>query len=71
MSSSATARADEVVERLRAGRVIAVVRANDGEEANAIAEALAAGGLEAIELTFTTPGVSAAMAKSASGSAAS
>ena len=53
--------ATQTLERLRATRVIAVVRANDGEEAIAVAEALAAGGLEAIELTFTTPGVDAAM----------
>ncbi len=53
--------ATDTLERLRATRVMAVVRANDCEEAIAIAEALAAGGLEAIELTFTTPGVDAAM----------
>jgi 2-dehydro-3-deoxyphosphogluconate aldolase/(4S)-4-hydroxy-2-oxoglutarate aldolase len=56
-----TVPATGTLERLRATRVIAVVRANDCEEAIAIAEALAAGGLEAIELTFTTPGVDTAM----------
>jgi 2-dehydro-3-deoxyphosphogluconate aldolase/(4S)-4-hydroxy-2-oxoglutarate aldolase len=61
MSTSDAFAAGEVLERLRAARVIAVVRADDGEEAIAIAQALAAGGLEAIELTFTTPGVGAAM----------
>lgn len=55
--------AAEGLERLRAARVIAVVRADDGQEAIDIAEALAAGGLEAIELTFTTPGVEAALAE--------
>jgi 2-dehydro-3-deoxyphosphogluconate aldolase/(4S)-4-hydroxy-2-oxoglutarate aldolase len=48
---------------LRAARVIAVVRADDCQEAIDIAEALAAGGLTAIELTFTTPGVDAALAE--------
>ncbi|MGA2804095.1 MAG: bifunctional 4-hydroxy-2-oxoglutarate aldolase/2-dehydro-3-deoxy-phosphogluconate aldolase [Acidimicrobiales bacterium] len=55
--------ASEVLGRLRAARAIAVVRADDGQEAVDIAEALAAGGLAAIELTFTTPGVDAALAE--------
>jgi 2-dehydro-3-deoxyphosphogluconate aldolase/(4S)-4-hydroxy-2-oxoglutarate aldolase len=49
------------LERLRAARAVAVVRARDGDEAVRIAEALRDGGLEAIELTFTTPGVDAAL----------
>lgn len=49
------------LERLAVARAIAVVRARDGEEAVRIAEALHAGGLEAIELTFTTPGVAEAL----------
>ena len=56
-----TAPAAETLDRIRAARVIAVVRARDGEESVRIAEALHAGGLQAIELTFTTPGVAAAL----------
>jgi 2-dehydro-3-deoxyphosphogluconate aldolase/(4S)-4-hydroxy-2-oxoglutarate aldolase len=55
------ATAAETLERLRAARAIAVVRARDGAEAVAVADALAAGGLAAIELTFTTPGVAEAL----------
>lgn len=55
MSASGT------LDRIRDARAIAVVRARDGEEAVRIAEALHAGGLQAIELTFTTPGVAAAL----------
>jgi len=49
------------LDRLGTARVVAVVRAEDATEAVAIAEALAAGGLGAIELTFTTPGVEQAL----------
>ena len=52
----------DVLERVRAAKVVAVVRAHDGEEAVLIAQALAAGGIMAIELTFTTPGAGAALA---------
>ncbi len=45
----------DTLDRLRALRAIAVVRARNPEEAIAIADALFAAGLEAIELTFTTP----------------
>jgi Entner-Doudoroff aldolase len=45
----------ETLDRLKALRAIAVVRARDPEEAIAIADALFSAGLEAIELTFTTP----------------
>jgi len=48
---------------LRNAQAVAVVRARDGDEAVAIALALHAGGLEAIELTFTTPGVAEALAE--------
>jgi len=48
--------------RLRECKAVAVVRARDGEEAVRIAEALHAGGLGAIELTFTTPGCADALA---------
>lgn len=63
MSAGATATrsAAGIVTRLRDARVVAVVRARDGEEAIRIAEALHAGGLAAIELTFTTPGVAEAI----------
>lgn len=53
----------ETLERLRAAQAFAVVRARDGDEAVAIAEALHAGGLEGIELTFTTPGLVEALAE--------
>jgi 2-dehydro-3-deoxyphosphogluconate aldolase/(4S)-4-hydroxy-2-oxoglutarate aldolase len=55
--------AAEILGGLRAARVIAVVRADDCQEAIDIAEALVDGGLAAIELTFTTPGVEAALAE--------
>jgi 2-dehydro-3-deoxyphosphogluconate aldolase/(4S)-4-hydroxy-2-oxoglutarate aldolase len=55
--------ATKVLEGLRAARVIAVVRADDCQEAIDIAEALVGGGFGAIELTFTTPGVDAALAE--------
>ena len=58
-----TTRAVETLERLRAARAVAVVRARDGAEALRIAGALGAGGLRAIELTFTTPGVEDALAE--------
>jgi len=61
MTASVTTTAVATLERLRAAQAIAVVRARDGEEAVALADALAAGGLEAIELTFTTPGVDQAL----------
>jgi 2-dehydro-3-deoxyphosphogluconate aldolase/(4S)-4-hydroxy-2-oxoglutarate aldolase len=47
---------------LRVARVIAVVRADTGKQAVGAALALAAGGLQAIELTFTTPDVETALA---------
>jgi 2-dehydro-3-deoxyphosphogluconate aldolase / (4S)-4-hydroxy-2-oxoglutarate aldolase len=50
-----------VIERLRAARVIAVLRTPDGESAVRAAEALTAGGVRAIELTFTTPGAAEAL----------
>ncbi|MGC8628513.1 MAG: bifunctional 4-hydroxy-2-oxoglutarate aldolase/2-dehydro-3-deoxy-phosphogluconate aldolase [Acidimicrobiales bacterium] len=62
-STSKSAAATAVLERLRALRVIAVVRADDGDEAVATARALSAGGLGAIELTFTTPGASEAISE--------
>jgi 2-dehydro-3-deoxyphosphogluconate aldolase/(4S)-4-hydroxy-2-oxoglutarate aldolase len=50
-----------MIERLRAARVIAVLRTPDGESAVRAAEALVAGGVRAIELTFTTPGAAEAL----------
>lgn len=55
--------ATTTLERLRRHRVAAIVRARDAEEAVQIAEALHAGGLGAIELTFTTPGCAEALAE--------
>jgi 2-dehydro-3-deoxyphosphogluconate aldolase/(4S)-4-hydroxy-2-oxoglutarate aldolase len=55
----------ETLVLLREVRAIAVVRARDAAEAVAIAEALAAGGLHAIELTFTTPGLAEALSEAA------
>ncbi len=54
--ASASSAADTLA-RLRALQVIAVVRARSPEEAIAIADALFPAGIEAIELTFTTPGI--------------
>ena len=51
----------ETLQRLRLARVIAVVRSEDAVEAVAIAEALVEGGIGAVELTFTTPGVECAL----------
>jgi 2-dehydro-3-deoxyphosphogluconate aldolase/(4S)-4-hydroxy-2-oxoglutarate aldolase len=62
MSATLTTPA-ETLERLREAEAIAVVRARDGEEALHIVDALARGGLRAIELTFTTPGVADAIAE--------
>jgi len=47
---------NETLERLRAARVIAVLRTPDADSAVRAAQALAEGGVRAIELTFTTPG---------------
>ena len=53
----------ETLERIREAQAIAVVRARDADEALRIADALSEAGLRAIELTFTTPGVAAALAE--------
>jgi 2-dehydro-3-deoxyphosphogluconate aldolase/(4S)-4-hydroxy-2-oxoglutarate aldolase len=50
------------VEALAHARVIAVVRAGEAETAVRTSEALIEGGIQAIELTFTTPGVERALA---------
>jgi 2-dehydro-3-deoxyphosphogluconate aldolase / (4S)-4-hydroxy-2-oxoglutarate aldolase len=51
------------VEALAQARVIAVVRAADAATAVRTADALIEGGIRAIELTFTTPGVQRALAE--------
>jgi 2-dehydro-3-deoxyphosphogluconate aldolase/(4S)-4-hydroxy-2-oxoglutarate aldolase len=56
-----TATATPSTIRLRDAQAVAVVRARDADEAVAIAEALYAGGVEAIELTFSTPGIEQAL----------
>lgn len=50
-----------MIERLRAARVIAVLRTPDGDSAVRASQALVAGGVRAIELTFTTPGAADAL----------
>ena len=55
--------AAEALARLETARAVAVVRARDAGEALAVAEALCEGGLQAIELTFTTPGAAEALAE--------
>ena len=47
---------EEVLSRIRASGLVAVVRAESAEQAEKIAEALAVGGVAAIEITFTVPG---------------
>ncbi len=47
--------AHEVAERLHGCGVVAVVRASDGSQLVRVAEALAAGGIDAVEVTFTVP----------------
>lgn len=48
----------EVYQQILDAKIVAVIRGKDSEEAFAIAEAAVAGGLKAIELTYTTPNVS-------------
>jgi 2-keto-3-deoxy-6-phosphogluconate aldolase len=48
--------------RLREARLVAVIRADDADDALAVAEAVVEGGLTAVELTYTTPGAGTAMA---------
>lgn len=63
MSTTIATIAAATLERLRAAQAVAVVRARDADEALHIVDALARGGLRAIELTFTTPGVAEAIAE--------
>ena len=46
---------EEVLSRIRESGLVAVVRAESAEQAERIADALAAGGTAAIEITFTVP----------------
>lgn len=46
----------EVIQRIEEVGVVAVVRANSTEEAMTISKACMAGGVDAIEVTFTVPG---------------
>lgn len=55
------------LEQLHAAQAVAVVRARDAGEALHIVDALEQGGLRAIELTFTTPGVAEAIAEARRG----
>lgn len=49
------------LERLRAAKVIAVIRTTSPDDAVAVAEALAEGGVGAIELTYSVPNVADAI----------
>ena len=49
-------RVEPVVERIRAGGVIAILRLDAAEDLVPVAEAIQAGGVTAIEFTLTTPG---------------
>jgi len=46
----------QVLERIFRSGLVAVVRAENGDQAKHIAEACLAGGVQAIEITFTVPG---------------
>jgi len=56
---------DQLIDRLRADRVLTVVRADAIPDAVALCQALAAGGLRLVELTFTTPDVLSHVGKAA------
>lgn len=47
----------EIYQQLLDSKVVAVIRGKDAQEAIAVAEAAVAGGLRAVELTYTTPNV--------------
>jgi len=47
---------EEVLSRIRESGLVAIVRAESAEQAEKIADALATGGVVAIEITFTVPG---------------
>ena len=60
----------KTLERIAESGLVAVVRANSPDEAARIAEACAAGGVGAIEITFTVPGAVRAIEKLAGGDSA-
>ena len=53
---------ERVLSRIRESGLVAVVRADSAEQAAKIASALAAGGVAAIEITFTVPGAAGVIA---------
>lgn len=54
---------DPVIETLRADRALVVVRASRLEDPVALCDALAAGGIRTVELTYTTPGLTDLLAE--------
>lgn len=54
---------DEIIGRITSGGVIPVIRASSQEEALAVVEAIAAGGVTTIEVTMTVPDAVAMIAK--------
>lgn len=46
----------EIIKRIKASGIVAVIRAESAQEAANIIEACVKGGIEAIEITFTVPG---------------
>lgn len=54
---------DTVVGRIIAGGIVAVIRAPSGQMLQDVAEALLAGGVEAVEVTFTVPGAAQVIEK--------
>lgn len=54
---------DEVIDRIRECGVLPVIRASSAEEALAVVDAIAAGGITAIEMTMTVPGAVEAIAR--------
>lgn len=56
-------RKDEVVARIKQVGLVAVVRADSSEQAFRITEACIAGGVAAIEITFTVPGAAKVIAE--------
>ncbi|PSL31655.1 2-dehydro-3-deoxyphosphogluconate aldolase/(4S)-4-hydroxy-2-oxoglutarate aldolase [Planomicrobium soli] len=59
----------EIYQKLLDSKIVAVIRGKDAEEALSITEAAVAGGLEAIELTYTTPNVARVFEKLAGSNA--
>jgi 2-dehydro-3-deoxyphosphogluconate aldolase / (4S)-4-hydroxy-2-oxoglutarate aldolase len=53
----------DAIERMAEHRLVAILRIPRAEVAEPVVAALAAGGIHVVELTFTTPGVEAALAR--------